>query len=76
MQNYKNINKKHNNALTYFWFYNKVITEVRNRVTSVLKAAEGVGCSYYVIEQKTEDPYADIEKSYKYLNSIISDIKE
>lgn len=43
---------------------------------NVLKAAEGVGCSYYVIEQKTEDPYADIEKSYKYLNSIISDVKE
>ena len=42
----------------------------------VLKAASDVGCSYYVIEQKTKTPYLDIEKSYKYLNSIISDNKE
>ena len=30
----------------------------------VFSAAEKVGCSYYVIEQKTNDPYAEIEKSY------------
>ena len=42
----------------------------------VLKAASDVGCGYYVIEQKTKTPYLDIEKSYKYLNSIISDNKE
>ena len=42
----------------------------------VLKVASDVGCSYYVIEQKTKTPYADIEKSYKYLNSIISSNKE
>lgn len=42
----------------------------------VLKAASDVGCGYYVIEQKTKTPYLDIEKSYKHLNSIISDNKE
>ena len=44
--------------------------------TNVLKSAKEVGCSYYVIEQKTKTPYADIDKSYKYLNSIISNTKE
>ena len=42
----------------------------------VLKAAKEVGCSYYVIEQNTYNPYDDIEKSYKYLNSLITNIKE
>ena len=42
---------------------------------SVLDAAFENGCSYYVIEQKTDNPYADIEKSYKYLNSVITNIK-
>ena len=36
----------------------------------VLGAAEGVGCSYYVIEQKTKKPYPDIEKSFKNLERI------
>ena len=31
----------------------------------VFKAAESVGCSYLVIEEKTDTPYAEIEKSYK-----------
>ena len=42
----------------------------------VLDAASKVGCSYYVIEQKTKTPYNDIEKSYKYLNSLNSNFKE
>ena len=37
---------------------------------SVLKAAEDVGCSYYVIEQKTDTPYEDIKKSFLALESI------
>ena len=37
---------------------------------SVLRSAESVGCSYYVIEQKTDTPYRDIEKSFKRLESI------
>ena len=36
----------------------------------VISAAESVGCSYYVIEQKTDDPYSDIEKSYLKLKEI------
>ena len=31
--------------------------------TAVLSSAREVGCSYYVIEQKTKHPYRDIEKS-------------
>ncbi len=42
----------------------------------VLEAAESVGCSYYVIEQKTDDPYRDIEKSFIYLEAIRSRIKD
>ena len=38
--------------------------------SAVLLAAESVGCSYYVIEQKTDDPYGDIEKSKVYLEKI------
>ena len=41
----------------------------------VLKAAEAVGCSYYVIEQKTDEPYRDIEKSFKFLESIRTKIE-
>ncbi len=35
--------------------------------SEVLTAAERVGCEYYVIEQKTDNPYAEIEKSFKYI---------
>ena len=42
----------------------------------VLEAALENGCSYYVIEQKTNNPYADIEKSYQYLKSVITNVKE
>ena len=38
--------------------------------SSVLAAASEVGCSYYVIEQKTKHPYKDIEKSLAYLNAL------
>ena len=31
----------------------------------VFRAAKSVGCSYLVIEEKTDTPYAEIEKSYK-----------
>ena len=40
----------------------------------VIEAAESVGCSYYVIEQKTDDPYRDIEKSFMHLEAIRSRI--
>ena len=33
--------------------------------SAVFSEAERVGCSYYVIEQKTDTPYEDIEKSYQ-----------
>ena len=36
----------------------------------VITAAEGEGCDYYVIEQKTQKPYQMIEKSLKELNAI------
>ena len=42
----------------------------------VLRAAESVGCSYYVIEQKTDDPYTEIEKSFKRLEAIRSRIED
>ena len=41
--------------------------------TRVLDAAELVGCSYYVIEQKTDKPYEEIEKSFKYLMELKQD---
>ena len=41
---------------------------------SVIRAAESVGCSYYVIEQKCSDPYVQIEKSYARLEKIKSDL--
>ena len=56
-----------------------VDTSIGNGVINfkcVLEAALENGCNYYVIEQKTNTPYADIEKSYSYLNSIITNIKE
>ena len=43
---------------------------------SVLRSAESVGCSYYVIEQKTDTPYRDIEKSFTRLESIRSKIED
>lgn len=39
----------------------------------VLSACEEVGCSYYVIEQKTAEPYRDVEKSYLRLKKITED---
>lgn len=42
----------------------------------VLAAAKEVGCEYTVIEQKTDDPYVEIEKSFNYLNKIKSQIEE
>ena len=38
----------------------------------VLTAAEAVGCEYLVIEQKTDEPYLNIKKSYEHLCSIDS----
>lgn len=38
--------------------------------SEVVSAAESVGCSYYVIEQKTDSPFCDIEKSYIALKKI------
>lgn len=43
---------------------------------AVLKAAESVGCSYYVIEQNTKNPYKDIEKSFTALQSIKTQLRE
>ncbi len=43
---------------------------------SVLDAAREVGCEYTVIEQKTNTPYADIQKSFNYLTKINSVPKE
>ena len=37
---------------------------------SVLRSAESVQCGYYVIEQKTDTPYSDIEKSFNALKKI------
>ena len=42
--------------------------------SAVLSECEKVGCSYYVIEQKTDSPYRDIEKSYLKLKEITEDI--
>ena len=42
------------------------------RFEDVLKAAERAGCSYYVIEQKTDKPYSEIEKSLRRLEKIKS----
>ena len=36
----------------------------------VLTAAKRCGCSYYVIEQKTDSPYCEIEKSFDTLTEI------
>lgn len=38
--------------------------------TEVISVAEGVGCSYYVIEQKTDDPYGEIKKSFERINDL------
>ena len=37
---------------------------------SVLRAAQRVGCSYYAIEQNTDKPYEEIEKSLARLNEL------
>ena len=37
---------------------------------SVLEAAKEVGCSYFVIEQKTDTPYEDIQKSFLALKNL------
>lgn len=42
----------------------------------IIRAAEGVGCSYYAIEQKTDDPYRNIEKSFGSLEQIKARILE
>ena len=42
---------------------------------SVANAASDVGCEYYVIEQKTKDPYGDLKRSYSYCREIFN-IKE
>ena len=39
---------------------------------SVLATAKMAGCEYFVIEQKTDAPYIDIEKSYKHLCALNS----
>ena len=36
----------------------------------LISEAEKVGCSYYVIEQKTDDPYGEIKKSYERLKNL------
>ena len=41
---------------------------------AVLRAAEAVGCSYYAIEEKTDEPYLEIEKSFKYITPIAARI--
>ena len=38
--------------------------------SELLEAARAVGCSYYVIEQKTKKPYSEIEKSLERLKEI------
>ena len=38
----------------------------------VLSAAEGTGCEYMVIEQKTKTPYEDIKRSLENLRKIRS----
>lgn len=43
---------------------------------AVLTAARAVGCEYAVIEQKTDNPYRDIARSYQNLMKIKSSIKE
>ena len=42
----------------------------------VLEAARRVGCSYFVIEQNTKDPYGEIKKSFERLNHLSSSNKE
>ena len=56
--------------------YDTVIGEGVIDFARVLLAAQEVGCEYTVIEQKTDDPYGDIQKSFKHLNEIKSQIEE
>lgn len=46
------------------------------RFDRVLEAARQVGCSYFVIEQNTKDPYNEIKKSFERLNRLSSSYKE
>ena len=39
---------------------------------ATLRSALDVGCAYYVIEQNTDSPYTEIEKSFKCLGEIAS----
>ena len=39
--------------------------------TEVISAASDVGAEYLVIEQKTDNPYIDIEKSYRNIGKIL-----
>ena len=41
----------------------------------VLAAAERAGCEYYVIEQKTKDPYREIEKSLRHLQNVKKELE-
>lgn len=43
---------------------------------SALRAAEAVGCQYYVIEQKTDEPYREIEKSFNYIEKIKNELNK
>ena len=43
---------------------------------SALSAAEAVGCQYYVIEQKTDEPYREIEKSFNYIEKIKNELNK
>ena len=40
----------------------------------LLAAAESVGCTYYVIEENTKDPYSEIAKSFRNLETIKKDL--
>ncbi len=42
----------------------------------VLSCAQEVGCEYMVIEQKTDSPYLEIEKSYNHLKTIRLNMEE
>ena len=44
--------------------------------SAVLKAALHEGCAYYVIEQKTNEPYAMIEKSFNRLNELKNSMED
>ena len=43
---------------------------------SALRSAESVGCQYYVIEQNTDEPYGELEKSYNYIKSVKNELNK